>query len=47
MAAEPQDFEPEKLTAGVKWKWKKLILTIQQAMDSDLLITELVYELKR
>ena len=23
MAAEPQDFEPEKLTAGVTWKWKK------------------------
>ena len=31
MAAEPQDFEPEKLTAGVTWKWKKTILTIQQA----------------
>ena len=23
MAAEPQDYEPEKLTAGVTWKWSK------------------------
>ena len=23
MTAEPQDFEPEKLTAGVTWNWKK------------------------
>jgi len=23
MAAEIQDYEPEKLTAGVTWKWKK------------------------
>ena len=25
MAAEPQDFEPEKLTAGVTWKWEKTL----------------------
>ena len=37
MAAEPQDFEPEKLTAGVTWNWKKLILTILQANGLDLL----------
>ena len=22
MPAEPQDYEPEKLTAGVTWKWR-------------------------
>ena len=25
MATEPQDFEPEKLTAGVTWKWEKTL----------------------
>ena len=25
MAAEPQDYEPEKLTAGVTWKWNKTL----------------------
>ena len=25
MAAEPQSYEPEKLTAGMTWKWNKTI----------------------
>ena len=25
MAAEPQDYEPEKITAGVTWKWNKTL----------------------
>ena len=25
MAAEHQDYEPKKLTAGVTWKWKKTL----------------------
>jgi len=30
MAAEPQTYEPEKLTAGMTWKWKKNIIEVSE-----------------
>ena len=47
MAAEIQDYEPEKLTAGVTWKWEKTLSDYPPSNGLRSIIAELVYELKR